>query len=89
VRGDLKIRGYTVGQFPNAPLIVALVALLVGALAGGEASRAARAVFFVAFTIWGWEEATRGVNGLRRILGSGALVLVLVVITVELSGSAD
>ena len=74
-------------QFPNPPLIVAFVALLVGAVASGEAYRAARAVFFVAFTIWGWEEFKYGVNPFRRILGSAALLLVLVVITVELSGT--
>jgi hypothetical protein len=32
VQRDLKIRGYTVGQFPNPPLWVALAALVVSLL---------------------------------------------------------
>lgn len=79
---DLKIRGYTVGQFPNPPLWVAFAALLV-ALFSDESSTVndvARAVLYVALTIWAYEEAVSGVNGLRR--GLGALTLVLIVVVV-------
>jgi hypothetical protein len=79
---DLKIRGYTVGQFPNPPLWVALAALLV-ALFSDETSTVndvARAVFYVALTIWAYEEAASGVNGFRRGLGAFTLVLIVVLV---------
>ena len=80
---DLKIRGYTVGQFPNPPLWVALVALLLARLTD-EASTVndlARAVFYVALTVWAYEEAASGVNGFRRALGAVALVLIVVAVS--------
>ena len=79
---DLKFRGYTVGQFPNPPLWVALAALVV-ALLTDEASAVndvARAVFYVALTVWAYEEAASGVNGFRRALGAVALVLIVVAV---------
>jgi hypothetical protein len=79
---DLKIRGYTVGQFPNPPLWVAFVALIFAWLTseGSTVNDIARAVLYVSFAVWAWEEATRGVNGLRRALGVGGLVLVVVLV---------
>jgi hypothetical protein len=78
---DLKIRGYTVGQFPNPPLWTAFAALLVAALTNGTVHDLARAVFYVALTVWAYEEATRGVNGFRRALGVVALVLIATAVT--------
>lgn len=76
---DYKIRGYTVGQSPNRPLWVAFAALLVSLLADhGTVNDAARAVLYVALTIWAYEEAARGVNLFRRALGVAALVLIVV-----------
>jgi hypothetical protein len=82
VRSDLKVRGYTVGQFPNPPLWVALAALLVGLLTddGSTVNDLARATAYVALTIWAYEEAANGVNGFRRALGTVALVLILVAV---------
>jgi hypothetical protein len=83
VSRDFKIRGYTVGQFPNPPLWVALAALLTAGLTD-EASTVndlARAVFYVALTVWAYEEAARGVNGFRRALGAVALVLIVVAVS--------
>ncbi len=77
---DFKIRGYTVGQSPNPPLWIALAALLVGYLTSGALNDLASAVFFMAFTVWAYEEAVRGVNGFRRLLGVIALVLIAVAI---------
>jgi hypothetical protein len=79
---DLKIRGYTVGQFPNPPLWVALAALLVARLSddGGTVDDTARAVSYVALTVWAYEEAARGVNGFRRGLGVVALALIVVAV---------
>jgi hypothetical protein len=78
---DLKIRGYTVGQFPNPPLWTALAALLLAGLTGdGTIHDLASAIFFVALTVWAYEEAAHGVNGFRRVLGAIALGLVAVAI---------
>ena len=76
---DLRIRGYTVGQFPNPPLWVALAALAIGLVTdeGSTVSDLARAVFYVALTVWAYEEVARGVNGFRRALGAVALVLIV------------
>jgi hypothetical protein len=82
IQRDLKIRGYTVGQFPNPPLWVALAALLVAWLTddGSVIDDLARAVSYVAFTVWAYEETANGVNGFRKALGIGALVLIVVAI---------
>ena len=82
MRRDLKIRGYTVGQFPNPPLWVALAAFLVALLTGDGTTinDLARAVLYVALTIWAYEEAANGVNGFRRALGAVALVLLVIAI---------
>lgn len=81
-RGDLKIRGYTVGQYPNPPLWVAFAALLVSLLAadGTAVNDATRAIFYVALTAWAYEELARGVNGFRRALGAVALALIVIAI---------
>ena len=82
IQRDLKIRGYIVGQFPNPPLWVALAALLVAWLTndGSVIDDLARAISYVAFTVWAYEEAANGVNGFRKALGIGALVLIVVAI---------
>ena len=82
IQRDLKIRGYIVGQFPNPPLWAALAALLVAWLTddGSVIDGLARAIFYVAITVWAYEEAANGVNGFRKTLGIGALVLIVVAI---------
>jgi hypothetical protein len=79
---DLEIRGYTVGQFPNPPLWVALGALLVALLTDddGSVNDIARAVSYVALTVWAYGEAARGVNGFRRALGAVALLLIVIAV---------
>ncbi len=86
VHRDLKIRGYTVAQFPNAPLFAALIGLVASWLLsqGSTAYGIARAVFYVGLAIWAWLELTEGVNGFRRLLGAGGLLYVLVSITDQL-----
>ena len=79
---SLQVRGVTVAQFPNPPLIVALLAAVVSWIAAdGIVYEVARAVFYVALTVWAWEEATRGVNAFRKALGVAGLVYVLVGLT--------
>lgn len=78
---DLEIRGYTVGQFPNPPLWVALAALLVARLSSdGSVHDFARAISYVALAAWAYEEAAHGVNGFRKALGVVALGLIVVAI---------
>ena len=79
---SLQVRGITVAQFPNPPLIVALLAALVSWMVGdGSIYEVARAIFYVSLTVWAWEEASRGVNGFRRTLGVGGLIFVVVGLT--------
>ena len=76
---DFKIRGYTVGQTPNLPLIVVIVASVGGRITeqGSVTSRIADSVFFVSLSVWGYLETFDGVNAFRRILGILGLVVVL------------
>jgi hypothetical protein len=65
-------------QFPNAPLLVALAGWLVGALTDGSVHFYARAVFYAGLAAWAWEELVGGANWVRRALGAGGLVYVVV-----------
>ena len=68
---------YPVAQAPNAPLIVAFAALLVAALTDGSVHAYARAAFYAALAVWGWQEMTDGANAFRRVMGVVALVYVV------------
>ena len=76
---DFKIRGYTVGQAPNLPLIVVSVAAVVGQITeqGSVTNRIADSVFFVSLSIWSYLETFDGVNAFRRVLGIAGFVVVL------------
>ena len=76
---DFKIRGYTIGQTPNLPLIVVFVASVVGRMTeqGSVANRVSEAVFFVSLSVWSYLEASDGANALRRALGIAGFVVVL------------
>jgi hypothetical protein len=63
--------GFAVVQFPNPPLIAALLASVAGRLTHGTTHRAALAVFYPALGIWAYEEAVHGENWFRRLLGLG------------------
>jgi hypothetical protein len=65
-------------QFPNAPLIAALGARLIAALTHDPVRAYARAAFYAGLAAWAWEELAGGVNWVRRGLGAGALVYVVV-----------
>lgn len=87
MHGDLKIRGYVVGQAPNPPMIVAIVALILSlVLPDGSLSYAiSKGVFLIAFTVWAWEELSDGVNGFRRFLGAAGLLVVLFLLVRQLT----
>jgi hypothetical protein len=67
-----------VAQFPNAPLLLALAGWLLDLLAGGTAGDVGRAVFYTGLAAWAWLELSDGANALRRVLGAGGLVFVVV-----------
>jgi hypothetical protein len=68
---DVKINGYVVGQFPNAPLVFGLIGLVASWILSADSAAHA-------FARAAWLELTDGVNGFRRVLGAGGLVFVLV-----------
>jgi hypothetical protein len=70
--------GFPLVQFPNPPLIVALLASLAGHFTHGTAHRVALAVFYVALSAWAYEELRRGDNWFRRLLGLGFLIYIVV-----------
>jgi hypothetical protein len=62
-------RGFPIVQFPNDALIVAFVAGTVAAMLHGVGHADARAVSYLAMTIWAYEELAHGVNWFRHLLG--------------------
>ena len=78
--------GFPVLQFPNAPLAVALAALLVAAVTDGSAHAYARAAFYAALAAWAWEELAGGVNWARRVLGAAGLAFVVLKVGAALGG---
>jgi len=70
----------TIAQMPNAPLIVFLVAVVVGLLfhPSGTLGTVVSAVATVALIVWAGDEVLRGVNPWRRLLGGGVLAFTLV-----------
>jgi hypothetical protein len=65
-------------QVPNAPLLVALGAWLVAAVADGALHAYARAAFYAGLAAWAWLELTAGANWVRRALGAAGFVYVVV-----------
>lgn len=71
-------KAFPLVQFPNPPLIGALLASAAARLTEGEAHRVLTAIFYVALGIWAYEEARHGVNWFRRLLGLAFAVYVVV-----------
>ncbi len=65
----------TVAQFPNPPLLVFLVAVVVrwALHPAGTAGTAVDVVATAALVVWAGDEIVRGVNPWRRLLGAGVL----------------
>ena len=68
-------RSFPVIQFPNPPLLIALVARLAAAFFTGTPAEILLAVFVVTLGVWAWLELFEGVNWFRRVLGAAGLVL--------------
>ncbi|MBO9534060.1 MAG: hypothetical protein J7513_13900 [Solirubrobacteraceae bacterium] len=71
-------RSYPLVQFPNAPLLVALGASVVGWFVSGDAQDYATAVGTVGIAVWAWQEAVDGDNGFRHALGVGGLIYTVI-----------
>lgn len=69
---------FPIVQFPNAPLILALVAGAVASTMHGASRSYATATAYLAMTIWAYGELTRGVNWFRRLLGAAFVIFVAV-----------
>jgi hypothetical protein len=69
---------FPLAQLPNAPLLVALGGWVVAAVTHGPVHAYARAVFYAGLAAWAWEELAGGANWVRRALGAGGLVYVVV-----------
>lgn len=87
MNSSLKIGDYTVAQFPNTPLAIAIVAAIASRFfdEGSVAHGLSRAIFYVALTIWAYMELADGVNAFRRALGALGIAFVLMSITRDLS----
>lgn len=70
--------GFAIVQFPNPPLIVALVASVAGHFTRGTGHRLALSVSYMALSVWAYEEARHGDNWFRRLLGAGFSIYILV-----------
>jgi hypothetical protein len=75
---------FPIAQFPNPPLLAALAGWGLAAVTSGRPHDVGRAVFTLGLAIWAWEELVGGVNWFRRILGMGALVLIVAALASEL-----
>jgi hypothetical protein len=71
-------RRFPIVQFPNLPLVVAILASGAGRLLDGSAHSYAASVSYLALTIWAYEELAQGVNWFRRLLGLAVVILMIV-----------
>ena len=70
-------RRFPIVQFPNLPLIVALLAAETGTFVDGAGHRYAVAVAYLATAIWACEELVQGVNWFRHLLGLVVAILLI------------
>jgi hypothetical protein len=73
--------GFPIVQFPNPPLIVALLAGVVAQLTHDTVHRSASAIFYLALGIWAYEEARHRDNWFRHLLGFGFSIYIVVALT--------
>jgi hypothetical protein len=71
-------RRFPIVQFPNLPLIVAVLAGEAGKFLDGSAHSYVASVSYLAMTIWAYEELAHGVNWFRRLLGAAYVILLIV-----------
>jgi hypothetical protein len=71
-------RRFVLVQFPNVPLIVALVGSAVAAVVDRPAAGYADAVGRIGLAVFAYLELTDGVNWFRRLLGAAVLVQLVI-----------
>jgi hypothetical protein len=71
-------RRFPMVQFPNAPLIVALVVGQVAQTVRGVTHPYLVSIAYLAMTVWAYEELAHGVNWFRRLLGWGFAIILIV-----------
>jgi hypothetical protein len=62
-------RRFPIAQAPSPPLQAVILAAAARRALDGAASRHAETAYDVALTVWAWDEAVRGTNWFRRLLG--------------------
>ena len=62
-------RRYPIFQFPNPPLITAMLAGAVARTTHGPTARGAALISALAQLVWAYQEITDGANAFRRLLG--------------------
>jgi hypothetical protein len=65
-------------QFPNAPLIVALLAWAAAKLTEGAAHDVLRGIFTAGLGAWAVLELVRGANWARRLMGAAVLASLVI-----------
>jgi hypothetical protein len=65
-------RRYPIFQFPNAPLIAAMLSGAAARTTHGRTARAAAVISSLAQLVWAYQEITDGANRFRRLLGIAA-----------------
>jgi len=70
-------RRFPIVQFPNLPLIVALLTGVASTFLHGNAHSYIAAVSYLAMTVWAYEELAHGVNWFRRLLGLTYVIILI------------
>lgn len=86
LRGWSWPRDYPLAQFPNPPLIAALVAFALRWVTPEAWADALTAIGYVLLAAWAYLELAEGVNMFRRVLGAAALVYVIVLMAQRFTG---
>jgi hypothetical protein len=78
-------RQYPIAQFPNPPLIIALVAFALRWITPESWTNALSAIGYVFLGVWAYLELTEGVNAFRRVLGAAGLAYIIVALVQRMS----
>jgi hypothetical protein len=70
-------RRFPIVQFPNVPLLAAIVAGRAADIVHGPAGSYLRSASYLAMTVWAYEELVHGVNWFRRLLGLVFAILLI------------
>lgn len=69
---------FPIVQFPNAPLILGLLAGVAATFLSGVAHSYAVSVSYLGIAIWAYEEVVGGANWFRRLLGATFMLITIV-----------